>query len=107
MTTTTTTIKAAAAATATATTTTTTNTTTLSSTYFMSSNSPSGGMKLMLCSVSNLLSLTHWWNWQSSIAIDVLPDLHTQPGHHNDNAMTQIQSPRQYYYMSRRAVFDW
>lgn len=29
-------------------------------TYFMSSNSPSGGMKLMLCSVSNLLSLTHW-----------------------------------------------
>jgi len=29
------------------------------STHFMSSNSPSGGMKLMLCSVSNLLSFTH------------------------------------------------
>lgn len=42
-------------------------------TYFMSSNSPSGGMKLMLCSVSNLLSLTHWWNWQSSIAMELFP----------------------------------
>lgn len=30
--------------------------------HLMSSNSPSGGMKLMLCSVSNLLSFTHWWN---------------------------------------------
>ena len=29
-------------------------------TYLISSNSPSGGMKLMLCSVSNLLSFTHW-----------------------------------------------
>ena len=28
-------------------------------THFMSSNSPSGGMKLMLLSVSNLLSFTH------------------------------------------------
>merc|ERR1719318_1563042 len=37
--------------------------------YLMSSCSPSGGMKLMLCSVSNLESLTHWWNWQSSIAM--------------------------------------
>ena len=31
-------------------------------TDLMSSNSPSGGMKLMECSVSNLLSFTHWWN---------------------------------------------
>ena len=43
--------------------------------YLISSYSPSGGMKLMLCSASNLLSLTHWWSWQSSIAIDVLPVL--------------------------------
>jgi len=39
----------------------------------MSSNSPSGGMKLMLLSESNLLSLTHWWKVQSSMAIDCLP----------------------------------
>lgn len=32
----------------------------------MSSNSPSGGMKEMVRSLSNLPSLTHWWNWQSS-----------------------------------------
>lgn len=41
--------------------------------YLMSSNSPSGGMKLMLLSESNLLSLTHWWKVQSSMAIDCLP----------------------------------
>lgn len=45
--------------------------------YLMSSNSPSGGMKLMLLSESNLLSLTHWWKVQSSMAIDCLP-LETQ-----------------------------
>ena len=28
-------------------------------------------MKEMECSVSNLLSLTHWWNWQSSMAIEL------------------------------------
>ena len=33
------------------------------------------GMKLIECFVSNLLSFTHWWNWQSSIVIDVLPIL--------------------------------
>ena len=43
--------------------------------YLISSYSPSGGMKLMLCSASNLLNLTHWCSWQSSIAMDVLPDL--------------------------------
>jgi hypothetical protein len=32
----------------------------------MSSNSPSGGMKLMDRSESNLPNRTHWWNWQSS-----------------------------------------
>lgn len=32
----------------------------------MSSNSPSGGMKEMDRSESNLPSRTHWWNWQSS-----------------------------------------
>ena len=37
--------------------------------YLISSNSPSGGMKEMLRSLSNLLNLTHWWNVQSSIAI--------------------------------------
>lgn len=36
--------------------------------YFINSNSPSGGTKLMLLSLSNLPSLTHWWNWQSSIS---------------------------------------
>ena len=68
----------------------------------------------MLCSVSNLLSFTHWWNWQSSMAIDVLPDLHSiatttvtktttitrQPRHdkntdlttdYNDNISTKIK----------------
>ena len=47
-------------------------------TYLMSSNSPSGGMKLMLLSDSNLLSLTHWWKVQSSMATllrSLLPDL--------------------------------
>lgn len=44
--------------------------------YLMSSNSPSGGMKLMLLSESNLLSLTHWWKVQSSMAIDCLPLKH-------------------------------
>lgn len=44
--------------------------------YLMSSNSPSGGMKLMLRSESNLLSLTHWWKVQSSIAIDCFPLRH-------------------------------
>ncbi|QBZ55023.1 hypothetical protein PoMZ_10739 [Pyricularia oryzae] len=34
--------------------------------YRMSSNSPSGGTKLMIRSESNFPSLTHWWNWQSS-----------------------------------------
>lgn len=42
--------------------------------YLMSSNSPSGGIKLMECSVSNLLSFTHWWNWQSSITTTGFPD---------------------------------
>lgn len=36
--------------------------------YLMSSYSPSGGMKEIACSVSNFVSFTHWWNWQSSIA---------------------------------------
>lgn len=35
-------------------------------TYRMSSNSPSGGMNEIVRSESNLPSLTHWWNWQSS-----------------------------------------
>ena len=36
-------------------------------------NSPSGGIKLMLRSESNLLSRTHWWKVQSSMAIDCFP----------------------------------
>jgi hypothetical protein len=32
-------------------------------------NSPSGGMKVMLRSASNLPSLTHWWKVQSSISM--------------------------------------
>ena len=46
--------------------------------YLISSNSPSGGMKLMLLSDSNLLSLTHWWKVQSSMAtlfFSLFPDL--------------------------------
>lgn len=39
----------------------------------MSSYSPSGGMKLMLRSESNLLRRTHWWKVQSSMAIDCFP----------------------------------
>lgn len=35
-------------------------------TYFINSNSPSGGMKLIDRSESNLPNRTHWWNWQSS-----------------------------------------
>jgi hypothetical protein len=42
--------------------------------YLISSNSPSGGIKLMECSVSNLDNFTHWWNWQSSITTTGLPD---------------------------------
>lgn len=38
--------------------------------YRINSYSPSGGIKLMACSDSNLDSLTHWWNWQSSIAME-------------------------------------
>lgn len=40
---------------------------------WFTSNSPSGGIKLILWSDSNLLNLTHWWNWMSSMAIDDLP----------------------------------
>ena len=39
---------------------------------------PSGGIKLILLSLSNLLSFTHWWNVQSSIAtpaLELCPDL--------------------------------
>lgn len=42
-------------------------------TDLMSSYSPSGGMKLILRSESNLLRRTHWWNVQSSIAMDCFP----------------------------------
>lgn len=42
--------------------------------YFINSNSPSGGIKEMECSVSNLDSFTHWWNWQSSITTTGFPD---------------------------------
>ena len=45
----------------------------------MSSYSPSGGIKEIACSVSNLLSLTHWWNWQSSIAIALLDLVASSP----------------------------
>ena len=48
-------------------------------TYLMSSYSPSGGIKEIACSVSNLLSLTHWWNWQSSIAIALLDLVASSP----------------------------
>ena len=48
-------------------------------TYLMSSYSPSGGIKEIACSVSNLLNLTHWWNWQSSIAIELLDLLASSP----------------------------
>jgi hypothetical protein len=42
--------------------------------YLINSNSPSGGMKLIECSVSNFDNLTHWWNWQSSITTTGFPD---------------------------------
>lgn len=44
--------------------------------YLMSSNWPSGGMKLMDRSDSYLLSLTHWWKVLSSMAT---PDLGLRP----------------------------
>ncbi len=47
--------------------------------YRMSSYSPSGGMNEIACSVSNLLSFTHWWNWQSSMAIELLVRLESSP----------------------------
>ena len=47
--------------------------------YLISSNSPSGGMKEIACSVSNLLNLTHWWNWQSSMAMALLERLASSP----------------------------
>lgn len=39
--------------------------------YFIRSNSPSGGIKLIARSDSNFDKRTHWWNVQSSIAIAV------------------------------------
>ncbi len=41
----------------------------------MSSNSPSGGMKLMVRSTSNWVNRTHWWNWQSSNSTALSPAL--------------------------------
>ena len=41
-------------------------------THRMSSNSPSGGMNEMVRSESNLPSLTHWWNWQSSSSTELV-----------------------------------
>jgi len=35
----------------------------------MSSNAPSGGIKVMDLYLSNLGSFTHWWNFMSSIVI--------------------------------------
>ena len=56
--------------------------------HLINSNSPSGGMKLMLLSDSNLLSLTHWWKVQSSIAtlfFSLFPDLKdNQNNYHQD-----------------------
>mmetsp|Transcript_60320 Transcript_60320/g.143364 ORF Transcript_60320/g.143364 Transcript_60320/m.143364 type:complete len:262 (+) Transcript_60320:299-1084(+) len=37
--------------------------------YFISTNSPSGGMKVTALSESNLPSFTHWWKETSSMAI--------------------------------------
>lgn len=42
----------------------------MAKTHLISSNSPSGGIKLIVRSESNLPSLTHWWNWQSSNSTD-------------------------------------
>lgn len=60
-------------------------------TDLMSSYSPSGGMKLMLRSESNLLSRTHWWKVQSSIAMDCLPlqQGKKRRGHISDATETQ------------------
>mmetsp|Transcript_16551 Transcript_16551/g.28145 ORF Transcript_16551/g.28145 Transcript_16551/m.28145 type:complete len:206 (+) Transcript_16551:273-890(+) len=44
----------------------------VSTLYVMSSNSPSGGMNVIRRSVSNLFSLTHWWNLRSSRSISLL-----------------------------------
>lgn len=41
--------------------------------YLISSNSPSGGINDIEWSDSNLLSFTHWWNWISSMAIELFP----------------------------------
>lgn len=55
----------------------------------MSSYSPSGGMKLMLRSRSNLLRRTHWWNVQSSMAMDCFPLLRDK--HRNrENELTSL-----------------
>lgn len=40
--------------------------------YFINSNSPSGGTKLTVFSELNLVKFTHWWNVTSSSSI-VLP----------------------------------
>lgn len=41
-------------------------------TYFINSNSPSGGTKLTVFSELNLVKFTHWWNVTSSSSM-VLP----------------------------------
>ncbi len=39
--------------------------------YFMRMNSPSGGTKEMVLSVSNFPSFTHWWNVMSASSMPV------------------------------------
>jgi len=75
-------------------------------TNLMSSNSPSGGMKLILCSVSNLLNLTHWWNWQSSIAMDVFPVLQTRT-HKQIISNQQIVHTRLIINKRQTLCFPW
>lgn len=61
--------------------------------HLMSSNSPSGGMKLILLSESNLLSLTHWWKVQSSMAMDCFPLGHRRIKISAKSCSNGIQAP--------------
>lgn len=52
----------------------------LGAAYFMRMNSPSGGTKEMVRSLSNLPSLTHWWKVMSASSIPVPLQKRNQKG---------------------------
>lgn len=73
-------------------------------TDLMSSYSPSGGMKLMLRSRSNLLRRTHWWNVQSSMAMDCFPLLKNKRIRHTREGGDELTSLLLPLYLNTIAI---